>query len=108
MPKNNKFILTISGINIHNINKKFNIKDECEKNETDSCIENTYTKLNHDNPKEIIITGNSKQKHICNTSMIDFNTSRNVNFLKYNYAIHFVEISCRFETKYFCEGILPI
>lgn len=79
----NKYCFTLNNLNIDRINHKYGIYLDTNN---ESKIEKTtlLTKLNNKNSEVFSFLDESKKKHTCNISMIDFNSKKHVNLLRYN------------------------
>lgn len=90
MSKPNKYIFTLRGINIEQINAKYGIescRDNFTVSEDNPDITTKLTALNHiekGTPEIISFLDESKCTRSCSISMIDFVSKMDVNLLRYN------------------------
>uniref|UniRef100_A0A6C0LWU6 MYM-type domain-containing protein n=1 Tax=viral metagenome TaxID=1070528 RepID=A0A6C0LWU6_9ZZZZ len=85
--KNSKYFFQLSDIDISKVMNKYGIS--MAKNEDDESEPVKTTKLSElttqkGTPEVISFLDESKRKHTCNVSMIDFDSKMNVNLLRYN------------------------
>lgn len=84
-----KFIFTLSGVDMDKVNKKYGISIQSNIEEFQSVPPTNTTKLCELNvekgtPELISFLDEAKRSHLCQVSMIDFNTGMYTNMLIYN------------------------
>ena len=86
MVKKSKYSFTLQNINIDHINSKYGIKLSVKNTIKDNFSDNTtkLTTLNKNTPEVISFLDESKKKHNCYISIIDFESKMNINLLRYN------------------------
>ena len=83
MPSKKKFEFTLSDINKEEIHNKFNMFNEVNIKNVQEQPKKT-TKISDLREKNITFLDSSRELKTCNISVIDFNSNKNVNILKYH------------------------
>jgi hypothetical protein len=81
----NRFIFTLDGLNINNIESKYELTNDVSETNEDVLTNTTkISDLVQQNPSSITFLGAAKQIHKCSVSMIDFSSNSDVSMLKYH------------------------